>query len=100
MGLIDESATTQNTKGLKKLKNVTDFLPLFDGVDTDFDANKLTLEVSENLHNFLVNKVDNELAEFNKDSHFSHTVTSSLTQYSYRLKAIKNGNPNNTKHEL
>jgi len=34
-----------------------DLMPLFDGVDTDFEKDKLTPELAESLRNFMVNKI-------------------------------------------
>lgn len=70
MGLIVNASTGKN--GNKKSTNtMTDLLPLFDEVDVNFDKEKLTPQVADELRNFILKKTESQDLGVNKDAKYS-----------------------------
>lgn len=92
MGLIVNVATGKN--GNKKSTNtMADLLPLFDEVDVNFDKDKLTPQVADELRNFILKKTESQDIGVNKDATYSQDVYGALSILHRRMKDINKGNP-------
>ena len=99
MGLIVNTATGKN--GNKKSTNtMADLLPLFDEVDVNFDKEKLTPQVADELRNFILKKTESLDLGVNKDAKYSQDVYGALSILHRRMKDINKGNPEAIVNEI
>ena len=56
-------------------------MPLFDDIDHNFDKDKLTPEVAEELRKFIAKKTENQEHAFNQSADFTELVKESLMYF-------------------